>query len=92
MNLYLISQDINDGYDTYDSAVVCAETESEASLMHPSECAKLTANEWLIDAGSGFIWHDDTWAERPENVKVKLIGTADKSIKKGVVLASFNAG
>ena len=25
MNLYFISQDVNNGYDTYDSAVVCAD-------------------------------------------------------------------
>jgi len=35
MNLYLISQDVNDGYDTYDSAVVCSESESDARMMHP---------------------------------------------------------
>lgn len=30
MRLWLISQDVNDGYDTYDSAVVAAATEDEA--------------------------------------------------------------
>lgn len=30
MRLWLISQDINSGYDTYDSAVVAAETEDAA--------------------------------------------------------------
>lgn len=30
MNLYLISQDVNNDYDTYDSAVVAAESEEEA--------------------------------------------------------------
>lgn len=28
--LYLLSQDVNDGYDTYDSAVVCAMSEEDA--------------------------------------------------------------
>ena len=32
MKLYLISQSKNDDYDTYDSAVVCAESEEEAKL------------------------------------------------------------
>ena len=35
MELYLISQDINNDYDTYDSAVVCAENEEEARNMYP---------------------------------------------------------
>jgi len=30
MKLFLISQDENDGYDTYDSAVVCAKDEEAA--------------------------------------------------------------
>lgn len=33
MKLYLISQNVNNGYDTYDSAVVCAETEEEARMI-----------------------------------------------------------
>ncbi len=30
MRLYLLSQDVNDGYDTFDSAVVAARNEDEA--------------------------------------------------------------
>jgi len=37
MNLYLISQDVNQAYDTFDSAVVCAETEDMARMMRPGE-------------------------------------------------------
>ena len=36
MKLWLISQTENEGYDTYDSAVVAAETENAARLIHPS--------------------------------------------------------
>ena len=32
MKLWLISQDVNNGYDTYDSAVVAAETKTLARL------------------------------------------------------------
>jgi len=32
MNLYLISQTVNQGCDTYDAAVVCAESEDDARL------------------------------------------------------------
>ena len=37
MNLYLLSQDTDTNWDTYDSCVVSAETEEEAQLMHPNE-------------------------------------------------------
>ena len=36
MNLYKISQDENNDYDTYDSAIVAAETEDAAKRTHPS--------------------------------------------------------
>lgn len=35
MHLYLISQQTNNGYDTYDSAVVAAESEEAARSIHP---------------------------------------------------------
>lgn len=35
MNLYKISQTVNRGYDTYDSAVVAAETEEAARNTRP---------------------------------------------------------
>jgi hypothetical protein len=78
MNLYRISQSENFDYDTYDSAVVAAETEQEARSIHPG------SGKW----GSEF----HTWASSPEVVKVELIGTADPSIELGVICASFNAG
>ena len=37
MNLYLISQDTNENYDTYDSAIVAAKTKKEARMFHPNE-------------------------------------------------------
>jgi hypothetical protein len=35
MNLYLISQGVNKGYDTYDSAVVAVKNEEEARNTKP---------------------------------------------------------
>lgn len=37
MNIYLLSQSINNGWDTYDSFVVCEETEEAAKHISPSE-------------------------------------------------------
>jgi len=39
MNLYIISQSVKEGYDTYDSMVVAAETEEDARGILPSNTA-----------------------------------------------------
>jgi hypothetical protein len=56
MNLYLISQDDRDDYDTYDSAVVAAETEEEARSINPSG-----------DEFSDYPYR--SWASSPEKVR-----------------------
>jgi len=78
-NLYLISQDSNDGYDTYDSLIVCAKDEEEARNIHPGIFGE---------------WRDNVsyWCKTSNLVKVKYIGIAANEIDYGVVLASFNAG
>lgn len=78
MNLYLIWQDKNNDYDTYDSCIVCAESATEACSIHPS--------------GHNTGWKELNWVKTPNEVNCKLIGIADSAISKGVVLASFNAG
>ncbi len=80
MNLYLLTQDEENGYDTYDSVVVAAESEDEARLIHPSG--------WVVK------WSDfrGVWCRSPESVAVEKIGKAKTGTLSGVVLASFNAG
>lgn len=86
MNLYLISQTVNDDYDTYDSAVVAAESEDEARKMHPGQSQGDFYESW---------WTRDTeygsWASRLEDVKVELIGVSHENVSR-VICASFNAG
>ena len=83
MNIYRISQDVNNGPDTFGSAVVVAHDEEHARLIHPSGKMAL----WLPDGPAL-----DEWCE-PRDVKVELIGTADnKYIHGTVICASFNAG
>jgi hypothetical protein len=77
MKLWLISQDVNNNYDTYDSAVVAAETADEAQRTHPG-------GEWHDQF--------PVWASKPEDVKVQYLGEASAEIKAGVILGSFNAG
>jgi len=79
MNLYLIEQCINTEYDTYDSAVVVADSEEEARKIHPNLGLVNTMDDY--DLGE--------WTTS-DNVKATLIGVATLK-EKGVVLASFNA-
>ena len=76
MKLWKISQTVNEDYDTFDSAIVAAMTKEEARNIHPS---------------GGVDWSLDSWC-CAEAVSVSFVGNAKKGTKKGVVLASFNAG
>lgn len=84
MYLYLIKQDVNNDYDTYDSAVVIASSEEEARTIHPD------GYRWLSTGWSGWMG-DGTWCN-PEDVTVRLIGTATSGKIGDVVVSSFNAG
>lgn len=101
MNIYLLSQTEYRGYDTYDSAVVFADSEDAARMMHPREPDAMwsahrkcwhTPKRWAGDEGMGLYgeWPD------PLYVKVTLLGVANPDAnpdpKPGVVCASFNAG
>ena len=80
MNIYLLSQDVNKGYDTFNACVVGAESEEDAKTIAPTNCS-------MDD-----IYTTSTWARHTEDVKCKCIGKADPSIQRGLIIASFNAG
>jgi hypothetical protein len=86
MNLYLISQTINNDYDTYSDAVVAAEDELRAKQIHP--CGQIWGEGWRSDLRHS--WFD--WAKTPEEVQIQLIGTAIDGTKEGVICASYHAG
>ena len=79
LKIYKLSQTENCGYGTYDSCVVIAESEEDARQMNPGG-----NTEW------GEEWTQ--WCHSPDQVEVEFIGTAPKSAKPGIVIASFNAG
>ena len=81
MNIYLLSQDTNTDYDTFDSMVVYANTEEEARNMHPEQ-------------NSGYGWGSEwgSWAKIPEQVNIQYIGTNPSITEPSIILASFNAG
>lgn len=83
MKLFLISQDENKDYDTYDSAVVCAPDADAARLMDPGG-----VNGAPADFGSRY----SSWCSSADKVAVQLIGDAAPGLPVGVVCASFNAG
>lgn len=83
MKLYLIKQNINKGYDTYNAAIVAAPTDAAAKLIHPCISYK-SPDEW--DDGT------DMWCTNPDDVIAEYLGEAAEGIEQGVVLASFNAG
>ena len=61
MNLYQIYQDINIDFDTFDSAVVVANSMEEAQNIHPS-------------GGSGSFDMYNDWVLRPDLVEVIYLG------------------
>lgn len=81
MKLFLISQDQNNDYDTYDSAVVVAPDEETARNMDPSNGQPM--DRWEC-------WWN-TWCDDPNLVSVRYLGEAADGVTQGVVCASFNA-
>lgn len=79
MNLYRITQNVNDGWDTYRGAVVAAINEVDARNIHPNNLGEL-------------IWDKyDSWC-RPDQVKVELIGVAVDGLERGVIIADYING
>lgn len=82
--IYLIEQGVNNEYDTFDSAVVAANNEEQATGIHPASSRESFVRDPVM-------W-ESTWV-KPEQVEVTLIGVADERIKPGTVIcASYNAG
>ncbi len=95
MNLYRISQNVNEGYDTYDSAVVAAESSDIAKLIHPDGHYQWIDRAWKAQRAD-LSWYEEgarygSWT-LPENVQVEHIGSAKEGTVEGVIVASFNAG
>ena len=80
MKLFRLHQNINTSYDTYDSAVVVADSAEEAQKIHPC-------------GGSSDFDMYDTWVVRPGLVKVmylgEVVGEPDSAIYPGAVIGSW---
>ncbi len=85
MKLYLLSQDDFDGYDTYDSCIVCAENEDDAKLITPSSFLD-------DDIAEGYSGDYGAWPRNVDGVRCEYLGEAKDGSIRGLVLSSFNAG
>ena len=97
MKIYLVSQNIVSGYDTYDSFVAVAESEEDARSMHPSEfVTHIKDGKWMgtYTEGGEYEYYSLDWPQydKVSEIQVKYIGEASNDMKIGVVCASFNAG
>ena len=90
MNIYLLKQNHNRGYDTFDSCVVIASSAEEARLIHPNP--DLFWNGYGWKSGPNDKWFNDRYWTDPQNVTVEEIGTALPGVTQKVICASFNAG
>ncbi len=81
MKLFILSQSINNEYDTYDSCVVCAIDEADAKTIRPDGNPCLEEEEKDYDSWCGI-----------GDVSCEYIGIAKAGLERGVILSSFNAG
>lgn len=92
MNIYRISQGVNNKYDTYDSAIVIApdaETARRIMPVHSGLEAGLGQACEMVDPKAEY----SGWATDIADVTVELIGISTARLNRiGCVCASFNAG
>ena len=88
MNIYKISQEQSNDYDTFDSAIVAANSEDEARLIVPD------FQDEDNNKDGDYVWNYkfSSWCKSPDYVKVEYIGIAKEGTEKGIILSSFNAG
>ena len=100
MMIWKISQDVNNGYDTYSDAVVVAADPEAARRTHPDGLTRWDeeGKTWLYQyrsSGGTVEWEPGTtyeWTNDLSSVAVELIGVATGDAKPGVVCASYHAG
>lgn len=82
MKLFLISQNENEAWDTYDAAVVCAPDAKTAANMNPQTGQPMN---WLST-------ERPEWCSGPQKVEVRYLGEACDDIAPGIICASYGGG
>jgi len=80
MKIFRLSQGENNGWDTYDSCVVCALDEKDAITIHPNGDEFKEKDTW------------GGWAFHINRIQCEEIGEANEYQERGVICSSFNAG
>lgn len=98
MNIYLLTQNEHNSYDTYDSMVVVAESEEDAKHLSFIQSYAYTDRYHHGDTTEKPVWRHyyaytsyhnyDDWSENPT---IELLAT-DALVEEGIICASFNAG
>lgn len=98
MNIYLLTQNEHNSYDTYDSMVIAADNEEDAkhlsfvqSCAYTNRCHHGNTTEkpvWRHYYAYTSYYNYDDWSKNPT---IELIAT-NALVEEGVVCASFNAG
>jgi hypothetical protein len=98
MNLYLLTQNVNNGWDTYDSMVIAAENEEDAKHLSFVQCSayeEYSTNDYITKKPVWRNYYESTYSfaysSWDKNPTVELIAT-NTLVDEGVVCASFNAG
>lgn len=93
LKIWKIERKSDGGYDTFDSAVVIAETEQEARFTSPNGYQIwLPESGWVREStGKPDSYSDGSWTH-PDDVKDTEIGQAFPGAERKLILASFNAG
>ena len=98
LKLWKLSQDENNDYESYDSAVVVSDSQASAAMIHP--VGPMIDLDRLVWNGIVWMWGDggqsfgmNNWTE-PSKVKVVLIGEATPGLfnEGDVICSSYNAG
>ena len=82
LKIYKLDQDLNDGYDTYDSCIVVAENEAEARRMHPDGLNTFVKDgKWFYKNNRNGSTQElesfySSWIQADEIDKIKEIGRA----------------
>jgi len=93
MNLYLLTQFVNKGYDTYRGCIVAADSEEDARCINPDALYIWKDNKWRFKTDyDDFKNFEYCWVDI-KDIKVTYIGIASDDVEaNSVVLSSFRAG
>ena len=75
MNLYLLSQNSNDDFDSYNFCVVCAKDEEDAKTISP--------DNGVFEENKNY----GLWVKTKDLIFCEKIGKASIHLKRGVIVA-----